>query len=97
MSLFCPEELGSGLWPLTQGQRHGRWTPSIISASIDLAVNPGEEKLGKTDPVLTCGRGFSPTHKGDKTALRAVGDSSPMAELPCFRNFWLCCACRPEK
>ncbi|MQL70452.1 hypothetical protein Taro_002762 [Colocasia esculenta] len=25
--------------------------------------------------------------QGDKTALRAVGDSSPMGELPCSRNF----------
>ncbi|MQL69948.1 hypothetical protein Taro_002250 [Colocasia esculenta] len=32
--------------------------------------------------------------QGDKIALRAVGDSSPMGELPCFRNFWLCNACR---
>ena len=35
--------------------------------------------------------------QGDKMALRAVGDSSPMGELPCFRNFWLCNACRSEK
>ena len=47
-SLFCPEELGGGLWPLTQGQRHGRWTPSMISASIDLAVNAG--LCRNTDP-----------------------------------------------
>ncbi|MQL85744.1 hypothetical protein Taro_018285, partial [Colocasia esculenta] len=40
-SLFCPEELGGGLWPLTQGQRHGRWTPSMIWASRDLAVESG--------------------------------------------------------
>ncbi|MQL93456.1 hypothetical protein Taro_026101, partial [Colocasia esculenta] len=40
-SLFCPEELGGGLWLLTQCQRHGRWTPSIISASSDLAVDAG--------------------------------------------------------
>ncbi|MQM12536.1 hypothetical protein Taro_045455 [Colocasia esculenta] len=46
-SLFCPEELGGGLWPLTQCQRHGRWTPSIISASSDLAVDAGEERGGR--------------------------------------------------
>ncbi|MQL78625.1 hypothetical protein Taro_011055 [Colocasia esculenta] len=32
--------------------------------------------------------------QGDKMALRAVGDSSPMGELPCFRNLLLCNACR---
>ncbi|MQM17771.1 hypothetical protein Taro_050747 [Colocasia esculenta] len=48
MSLFCPEELGGGLWPLTQCRRHGRWTPSIISASSDLAVNAG--LCRNTDP-----------------------------------------------
>ncbi|MQL73254.1 hypothetical protein Taro_005596, partial [Colocasia esculenta] len=26
-------------------------------------------------------------------ALRPLGDSSPMGELPCLRNFWLCNAC----
>ncbi|MQM05010.1 hypothetical protein Taro_037817 [Colocasia esculenta] len=30
-------------------------------------------------------------------ALRPLGDSSPMGELPWFRNFWLCNACRSEK
>ncbi|MQL89635.1 hypothetical protein Taro_022219, partial [Colocasia esculenta] len=41
------EELGGGLWPLTQGQRHGQWTPSMISASVDLAVNAGSRVLVK--------------------------------------------------
>ncbi|MQL98353.1 hypothetical protein Taro_031059, partial [Colocasia esculenta] len=52
-SLFYPEELGGGLWPLTQCQRHGRWTPSIISASSDLAVNAvlGEAPLGSPKKV----------------------------------------------
>ncbi|MQM04992.1 hypothetical protein Taro_037798 [Colocasia esculenta] len=47
-SLFCPEELGGGLWLLTQGQRHGRWTPSMIWASRDLAVESG--LCRNTDP-----------------------------------------------
>ncbi|MQL72735.1 hypothetical protein Taro_005077, partial [Colocasia esculenta] len=53
--------------------------------------------VGKTDPGSDIWeRPFSHS-QGDKMALRAVGDSSPMGELSCFWNFWLCCACRPEK
>ena len=55
-SLFCPEELGGGLWLLTQGQRHGRWTPSSSQASRDLAVESG--LCRNTDPSSeTCVNG----------------------------------------
>ncbi|MQL89847.1 hypothetical protein Taro_022419 [Colocasia esculenta] len=47
-SLFYPDELGGGLWPLIQCQRHSRWTLSIILAARDIAVNV--RSVQNTDP-----------------------------------------------
>ncbi|MQM14108.1 hypothetical protein Taro_047036 [Colocasia esculenta] len=50
-SLFCPDELGGGLWPLIQGQRHSRWTLSMILATRDFAVNAGAEPVVGKPPL----------------------------------------------
>ncbi|MQL89259.1 hypothetical protein Taro_021832 [Colocasia esculenta] len=124
--LFCPDELGGGLWPLIQGQRHSRWTLSMILATRDFAVN-GSVKLslgcpkkllemldsgflselqclprvkrgvGEADSGLDIWERLLSHAGGDKMCFRPLGDISPMGELPCFRNFRLFCACRPEK
>ncbi|MQM19963.1 hypothetical protein Taro_052975 [Colocasia esculenta] len=57
----------------------------------------GEERGGEGSSGFRFkGRPLSHS-QGDMTALIAVGDSPPMAELSCFKGFWLCCACKPEK
>ncbi|MQL87987.1 hypothetical protein Taro_020551 [Colocasia esculenta] len=62
-----------------------------------LHISSCEERGGEGSSRFRL-KGRSLSHsQGDMTALRAVGDSPPMAELSCFRGFWLCYACRPEK
>ncbi|MQL75779.1 hypothetical protein Taro_008151, partial [Colocasia esculenta] len=103
-SLFCPEELGGGLWPQTQGQRHGRWTPSMIWASRDLAVESG--LCRNIDPSSqTWGSVKSSLGSPKKVAERpprspssgfldelhskgTMGKPSPSLQLPSCRGRW---------
>ncbi|MQL87612.1 hypothetical protein Taro_020145, partial [Colocasia esculenta] len=57
----------------------------------------GEERVGEGRSGFNIWERPLSHSQGDKMALRAVGDSSPMGELPCFWNFGLCNACRSEK
>ncbi|MQM21112.1 hypothetical protein Taro_054146, partial [Colocasia esculenta] len=73
------------------------WFPLAFSCSRtpDGALDRrGKEKGWGADSSLDIWERLLSHSQGDKMALRAVGDSSPMGELPCFRNFWLCNACR---
>ncbi|MQL68196.1 hypothetical protein Taro_000452, partial [Colocasia esculenta] len=103
-SLFCPEELGGSLWPLTQGQRHGRWTPIMIWASMDLAVESG--LCRNTDPSFeTWGSVKTSLGSPKKVAERpprspssgfldvlhskgSMGKLSPLLQLPPCRGRW---------
>ncbi|MQL70181.1 hypothetical protein Taro_002484 [Colocasia esculenta] len=106
-SLGSPEKVQNVLLDLLSP---GSWMVStarkcrgslLLCSSYPLVVEDGriylqkvKRGLGKADQGLTCGKRSLSHSQGDKMALRAVGDSSPMAELSCFRNFWLCNACR---
>ncbi|MQL97650.1 hypothetical protein Taro_030350 [Colocasia esculenta] len=97
-----PRSPPSGLLDdLHSKETSGRSSPSVQLASCrgrwPDPASDGEERAGEGRSGFNIWERPLSHSQGDKMALRAVGDSSPMGELPCFRNFWLCNACRSEK
>ncbi|MQL79783.1 hypothetical protein Taro_012220 [Colocasia esculenta] len=81
-SLFCPDELGGGLWPLIQCQRHSRWMLSMILAARDIAVNV--RSVQNTDPSSKDGKPPKRHSSGflvDAGAKPVVGKPSPWFPL----------------
>ena len=80
------------------GCQDGVFSQSEIGFSpLVSLLQKGEERGWGANSGLDIWERLLSHSQGHKMALRSVGDSSPMGELPCFQNFWLCNACRSEK